>query len=76
MIKKESLKQPRVKEKKYPTKEAPLDYQCISQQKLYRTGVRNDIFKVAKEKQSASVCFLAKLAFRYEGEIKAFPEKN
>ena len=48
-------------------------YQLISQQKLYKP----DIFKVMKGKNlQPRILYSGRLSFRYEGEIKSFPDKQ
>lgn len=58
------FKATRGKRKKQPAKEALLGYQRTSQQTLYRTGTRNDRFKVVKEKLPANNTFSSNVSLQ------------
>ena len=58
--------------------ESLLSYQCISQQKPYRSGEKEMIYSKCRKKKNwyPRMFYLAKLSFSYEGGIKTFLDKN
>uniref|UniRef100_A0A9L0R1N7 L1 transposable element RRM domain-containing protein n=1 Tax=Equus caballus TaxID=9796 RepID=A0A9L0R1N7_HORSE len=66
------------RQKKLTYKGTPSGYQQISQQKLYKARREwNDIFKNLKDKNlQPRILYPAKISFKYDGEIKTFPDKQ
>ena len=58
-------------------KELPSSYRLISKQKLYKPEGNGTIFKMTKGKNLQPRTFYpARLSFRFDVEIKSFPDKQ